>query len=128
MTRKPKKRRYLELKELEARLAPATLLNLTTLSYTDGDGDAVTVRVSRGTLTLSTPNGGPGIASKIASIIIGGQVLGTVGGTDHFGFVAQQVGLFRVNGITFPPHAGPGNDLTRLPVGPTADVVVHEVV
>jgi hypothetical protein len=39
------------LETLEDRIAPATLLNPTTLIYTDVDGDAVTVKVSKGDLT-----------------------------------------------------------------------------
>lgn len=39
------------LEALEDRIAPATLLNPTTLVYTDVDGDAVTVKVSKGDLT-----------------------------------------------------------------------------
>lgn len=39
------------LETLEDRIAPATLLNPTTLVYTDVDGDAVTVKVSKGDLT-----------------------------------------------------------------------------
>jgi hypothetical protein len=68
-----------------------------------------------------------GIVARIASVTIDGQVLGTVGGSDHFGFVSQQVGSFRVNGISLPLHPGLGNDLTGLPVGPTGDVTVREV-
>src|SRR5262249_57767464 len=71
--------------------------------------------------------GNPAIIAKIASVTIGGQVLGTVGGSDHFGFVAQQIGLFKVNGITLPLHAGPDNDLTELALGSTGDVTLREV-
>jgi hypothetical protein len=72
---------------------------------------------------------GPGDPAipKIASVAVGGQVLGTVGGSDHFGFVSQQIGSFRVNGISLPMHPGPGNDLAGLAVGPTGDVTVREV-
>jgi hypothetical protein len=52
------------------------------------------------------------ISSKITSIVIGGQALGTNGGTDHFGFVAQNIGSFKVKngGTTFPLLTGNGND------------------
>ncbi|HEV7404864.1 MAG TPA: hypothetical protein VGO11_18120 [Chthoniobacteraceae bacterium] len=43
---------------LEARIAPATLVNPTTVTYTDVDGDLVTVKTSLGTLVLTNPNGG----------------------------------------------------------------------
>jgi hypothetical protein len=45
------KRRPLAVEVLEDRLAPAVLLNPTTVSYQDVDGDNVTVHVSKGTLT-----------------------------------------------------------------------------
>src|SRR5262245_60672114 len=59
MPHKTKSRVCLQIEQLESRLAPATLLNPTTLNYTDVDGDAVTVHVSKGSFTLSNPNGGP---------------------------------------------------------------------
>jgi hypothetical protein len=45
------------IEPLEARIAPATIAGRA-LSYTDLDGDLVTVTFSTGTLTLSNPNGG----------------------------------------------------------------------
>jgi hypothetical protein len=64
--------------------------------------------------------------AQIASITIGGQAIGTVGGTDHFGFVAERVGSLSVGGTVIPLHAGPSNDgLTT--VGPTGDLTVFEV-
>jgi hypothetical protein len=48
---------------------------------------------------LITPTGpNPAILSKIASITIGGQVIGST--TSHFGFVAQQIGSFKSAGFT----------------------------
>jgi hypothetical protein len=46
------------IEPLESRIAPATLVNPTTVSYTDLDGDAVTVKVSAGTFIFTGPNGG----------------------------------------------------------------------
>ncbi len=43
------------LEALEDRIAPATLLNPTTLVYTDVDGDAVTVKVSKEILPEPSP-------------------------------------------------------------------------
>src|SRR5262245_42436378 len=43
----------LGVEPLEDRLAPAALVNSTTLVYQDVDGDAVTVRVSKGTLSAA---------------------------------------------------------------------------
>jgi hypothetical protein len=48
--------------------------------------------------------------SRIASIVIGGAIQGTVAAVDHFGFVAQQIVKFKVNGTTLPLTPGPGND------------------
>jgi hypothetical protein len=67
----------------------------------------------------------PGVLSKINSITIGGQVMGTVGGTDHFGFVAEIVGSFKVGGTTLPLLSGKSND--HKSVGITGDVRVHEI-
>jgi hypothetical protein len=49
----------LALERLDDRRVPAALLNTTTVAYTDVDGDAVTVHVSKGSLALSNPDGGP---------------------------------------------------------------------
>jgi hypothetical protein len=62
---------------------------------------------------------------QIASIKIGGQALGTVGGLDHFGFVAERVGSLSVGGTAIPHHAGPSND-GPTNVGPTGDLTVFE--
>ena len=69
--------------------------------------------------------GNAAITSKIASIVIGGQVLGTPGGSDHFGFVSQQVGSFKAAGLAFLLKTGASND--NLAVGATGDVTIHEV-
>ncbi|HJZ93594.1 MAG TPA: hypothetical protein VKE40_22145 [Gemmataceae bacterium] len=69
----------------------------------------------------------PGVVSRIGSVVIRGQALGTVGGTDHFGFVAQQVGSLSVAGTVIPLQSGPVNDLNGLAVGATSDVTVREI-
>jgi hypothetical protein len=72
----------------------------------------------------------PGVLSRIASILIKGQALGTpsmVNATDHFGFVAQQIGSFKVGGTKFPLTAGAGNDTAGFVVGATSDLRVLEV-
>jgi hypothetical protein len=48
--------------------------------------------------------------SRIASIVIGGAIQGTVQGGDHFGFVAQEIAKFKVNGVSLHLTPGPGND------------------
>jgi hypothetical protein len=73
--------------------------------------------------------GNASIIAKIASITIKGQVFGTpvsVNSTDHFGFVAEQVGLVKIGGNAIALAAGPHND--NFVVGETSDITVHEVV
>jgi len=66
----------------------------------------------------------------IRSVTIGGQALGTLGSVstaDSFGFVAQQIGSFKINGFAVPLAAGAANDLTGLLIGITGDLHVLEV-
>jgi hypothetical protein len=69
--------------------------------------------------------------SKIGSITIAGSVYGTTGGGDHFGFVAQEIGAFSVNGVAHKLTAGHSNDTStsdsHLSIGATGDVTIHEV-
>lgn len=65
------------------------------------------------------------INSQIKSVTIGGQVLGTVGGSDHFGFVAESIGIVRIGGALQPVNLGISND--NLSVGITSDFNVHEI-
>ena len=67
----------------------------------------------------------PSISSKIGNVAIGGQVIGTVGGTDHFGIVAEIVGAVKVNGSSLPLTAGKSND--DVAIGITGDFEVNEV-
>jgi hypothetical protein len=72
----------------------------------------------------------PLITAKIASVTINGYVMGTLGGGDHFGFVAQQIVKFKIGGTTIPLTAGASNDdlvigATDLPLG---DVNILEVI
>ena len=67
------------------------------------------------------------ITAKIASITIGGQVVGTPSPatTDHFGFVAQQIGSFHAG--LFAAVLTAGTDPAIQLSLPTADVSIHEV-
>ena len=74
--------------------------------------------------------GGGGFASpsRIASIIVRGQLLGTAAAGDQFGFVAEEIDRFKVGGadiILFTP--GANNDLAIFTFGPDDDVALHEV-
>jgi hypothetical protein len=72
--------------------------------------------------------GSAGIIAKIASITIGGQLFGTpdsASTTDHFGFVAEQIGVVKIGGNAIALAPGAHND--NLATGQTNDVNVHEV-
>ncbi len=84
-------------------------------------GDANDAKITGGTDTV-------GILSRIASITINGQVFGTpasVNSTDHYGFVAEQIGSLTIGTILTALAAGPHND--NLAVGETSDMKLHEV-
>src|SRR5439155_13446434 len=82
----------------------------------DGFGNANDVKVG-GTDTA--------VVSKIGSIVIGGQALGTVGGTDHYGFVAQEIGSFKVGATTVILVPLTNNDVHEL--GATRDLTIREI-
>ncbi len=67
----------------------------------------------------------PAIRSKIASIVIKGQALGTVGGTDHFGFVAQDLGMLKIGDATFAFTAAA--QFQNKAIGVTGDLNALEV-
>ena len=80
----------------------------------------------------SFPSDSLTVASRIASITIKGRALGTAGGTDHFGFVAQKIGSVSIGGIAFPLTNGAANDDLDandplLVVNSTNDTRVHEI-
>jgi hypothetical protein len=65
------------------------------------------------------------ISSSIGSVSIAGQIRGTMGGTDHFGFVAEQIGKVTVGGTAIPLLAGKRND--DVLIGITGDFDVREL-
>ena len=69
----------------------------------------------------------PAVFSKIGSVAIGGQVIGTIGGTDHFGFVAENIGSFNVKGgrTRYALLSGNGND--DFVINLFGDVRIREV-
>jgi hypothetical protein len=73
-----------------------------------------------------TKIGGSAIVSRIARITIGGYLRGTpsVNG-DHFGFIAQQVGSFKVGGAVIPLTPAAHSDNRTFTVA--QDVTIHEV-
>lgn len=74
-----------------------------------------------------------GLFSRIGSIVIKGQLRGTVGGTDSFGFVAQEIGSVKIGSVKIALTSGPGNDNenSALPelllLGATGDFRVREI-
>jgi hypothetical protein len=57
--------------------------------------------------------------ARIASIVIGGDVVGSADANDHFGFVAQEIGSLKVGGSTIT--LAPAESFTDL----AADTTVH---
>lgn len=66
-----------------------------------------------------------GISSQIRSLTIAGQALGTVGGADHYGIVAENVGAVKIGGTPLVLALGAGNDDQF--VGITGDFRVNEI-
>jgi hypothetical protein len=67
------------------------------------------------------------IIARIASIVIKGSVSGTERGTDHFGFVAEQVGAFKAGRTNFTLTQGASNDLAGMTLGATRDLILREI-
>jgi hypothetical protein len=67
----------------------------------------------------------PTRSSRIASLTIAGEALGTPDGVRHFGVVAQSVGAVKIGGTPLVLHAGDTND--NLLVGITSNFRVREV-
>jgi hypothetical protein len=65
------------------------------------------------------------VRSRIASVTIGGQVLGTMAADDHFGIVAEEVGAVKIGGTALILTVGPGND--DLPASLAGDFRVNEI-
>lgn len=65
------------------------------------------------------------LIARIASIVIGGTVVGSTQGGDHFGFVAQQIEKVRIGSQGVALNAGQSND--NVLVQGTTDVRVLEV-
>ena len=77
---------------------------------------------------LALGGGGFTLPSRIDSISIKGQLFGTATAGDQFGFVAEEIGRFKVGGVDiigFTP--GANNDLAIFTFATTNDVSLHEV-
>jgi hypothetical protein len=84
--------------------------------FGDDDDQKITVGIDQ-----------PGVFSKIASILIKGIALGTFSVGNHFGFVAEQIGSFKIGTTRFTLIGGARNDIAGLPIGITGDLRVREV-
>jgi hypothetical protein len=75
-----------------------------------------------------TPGGTATVAS-IAKIVIKGRALGTPGGADHFGIVAEQIISCKIGPVPIPLLTGPGNDLPPddFSLSSTGDIRLREV-
>jgi hypothetical protein len=71
------------------------------------------------------PGGDSEILATIASITIGGQALGTIGGTDHYGIVAERIKSLEIGGNLIPLNPGAHSD--NRPLGTTGDFTIHEI-
>lgn len=68
------------------------------------------------------------LASKIASIVIKGTVIGTTDdAADNFGFVAQEIGKFKLGKNKQALTKGAGNDAIKVSQGTGSDVAIHEI-
>ena len=65
------------------------------------------------------------VHSKIASLSISGQVIGTDGGMDCFGVVAENIGVVKIGGMSVTLSPGNGND--EVVVGITSDFRINEL-
>lgn len=93
---------------------------------TSGAGDAYFGDTNDQRITDSTDRPFP---SKLRTVIIGGVVDGSSdSSTDHFGFVADQIGLLKINGAAVALTPGPINDTVPQQIAATtADVFLREV-
>jgi hypothetical protein len=67
------------------------------------------------------------LVAKIASIRIKGAAIGSADALERFGFVAEEIGAFKSDGIKLTLTSGASNDLTGLPVGSSGTLTVREV-
>lgn len=65
------------------------------------------------------------IIAQIASVIVDGNVAGTSGSEDHFGFIAERIVAFKSNGTSLAMSAAPGQ---VFELGANGDTTVREVV
>lgn len=65
--------------------------------------------------------------SRIDKVVIGSAVGGTATADDHFGIVAQEIGVVKLAGVPLVLTTGPSNDVIELLPNGTNDVTLREV-
>ena len=70
------------------------------------------------------PKDFPANISRIGSIVIAGQVFGTLAGADNYAFEAQQIGSIKIGGVAL--HLTAGTDNFTLSASTGSDVRVRE--
>ena len=88
-------------------------------------GIAVGADTFFGTADDAPIQGGHALLASIASVVIKGAVEGTENAADSFGFVAEEIGVFKAAGSKLPLTPGPGNDTS--PMGPTGNLHLLEI-
>ncbi len=76
------------------------------------------------------PGDNAALFSRIGAVVIGGRVRGTAAAGDHFGFVAQQIGSFKLAGVSIALTLPPAKDVIEIGntgVAATNDVTLREV-
>jgi hypothetical protein len=74
------------------------------------------------------PGGSAAILAKIASITIGGQVIGTPGiNGDNYAFAAEQIGAMNIGGAAIALKSGPHNDVFDFTDPNLSDVTIEEL-
>lgn len=76
--------------------------------------------------SVITTNNQTNILSKIASITVGGQIIGTIAAGDSFGIEAQAIGSIKTGGVSLALQPGAGNDDIFISQVTTHDVHIHE--
>jgi hypothetical protein len=114
----------LSVEPLEVRIAPAAVF-----TYVEDDGDNVVIRTSKGSnddlaAVLTVVSGQLTLLNLSANAVFAGTSLSIIA---KRGFVAQQIGSFKIGTTAFSLTAGAGNDLDGLLAGLTVDLRVREV-
>jgi hypothetical protein len=73
------------------------------------------------------PGGASALIARIASVLINGDVVGSITAADNFGFVAQQIDKLKIGPRTFLLAPGPSSASDNILIPSTDDVHLLEV-